>query len=581
VGYLNQPDLTEKKLYKGMYRTGDIGRWQEDGNIELKGRKDFQVKIRGFRIQLGEIESKILSIHGVKECVVVVREDQARQKYLVAYLVKENNHKDVNEIERIIDRDLPQYMIPQLVVLDHLPLMPNGKVDRDNLPEPGLYPGKALTPPAGAIEEKLAEIWAELLEINKDRIGRQSNFFTIGGHSLKATLMISRLYKAFNVKISLVQVFQNPNLGELAGTIARSKKIEFTDIPAAEIKEYYPLSYHQQRLFILHRMQPHSPAFNMPGYIELKHEVDKNRVEKVLSQLVRRHESLRTAFITVDDIPCQLVVKEIAIPLETMDIPGMDPRESRQKTEQLYKQMAAIPFDLSCAPLFRAALLKLAPGYYRLMFNMHHIITDGWSMEILKDEFTRIYEGSRTGQPPALTPLPVQYKDFTRWHNHRLKGPEGESSLQYWKKKVAAGIPVLQLPWDTAPGDQKEDRTGAAYVRMIPDQTKQDLEKMADTHHTTLFTVMFSVYILLLCRISGQERIGCSIIAAGRDHHTLHHLIGFFINPVFFSISMEETGPFENFLQNVHRQVMETFQHQSYPLELVFEEMNMPYPGNL
>jgi len=583
LGYINNDELTNKKLVyhpafsqdnQRLYRSGDIGRWREDGNIELRGRGDFLVKVRGFRIEPGEIESKILSIPRVRECVVVVREDETGEKILLAYVSVDNI--DAAEIKKIIGNDLPQYMIPRIIVLKNLPLMHNGKVDREKLPEPEPGTGEDYIPPASEVEEALADIWAQLLAMDKERIGRQANFFELGGHSLKATLMVSGIYKKFSVKVPLVTIFQTATLEELAAVISGAEKDTGVDIPGAEAKDYYPLSFNQQRLYILHNLQPLSPAFNMSGHIELRHEVDKTRVEQALNRVTERHESFRTAFKTVDDLPCQQVVKGVDLSLETIDISLAEPGKKQREAERVYKKISTEPFDLTRAPLFRSTLLKLEPQLYWLLFSMHHIISDGWSLQILKQEFTRLYEDYRAGKKPGLELLAVQYKDFSQWHNRQLTGKGGEESRRFWKKKVAAGVPVLQLPADSE--IEKEDREGGGYRCMIQNDIKTGLKKLAETHHTTLFTVMFSIYLLFLSRISGQGDIGCSIIAAGRDHPSLENIIGFFVNSLIFSIHVDEDEPAQQFLQGVHRGVIETFQHQSYPLEPLFEELDMRYP---
>ncbi len=583
LGYINNEALTNKKLVLHpelskdgirLYRSGDIGRWMEDGNIELRGRKDFMVKMRGFRIEPGEIESRILSMPQVRECVVVVREDKSGQRYIVAYVVLSGI--EPGEIRQRLIGELPQYMIPRFVVLGSLPLMPNGKVDRDRLPEPDFDMEEECAAPTNKMEVKLLEIWSELLGIDSSRIGVDANFFELGGHSLKASLMVARIYKEFDVKVSLVKVFQNPTIRELAELISRSIKTTFQDIPHLEAREYYPLSYNQQRLYILQQMQPQSPAYHMAGYIELMHEVDQVLVERVLSRIIKRHESFRTAFRTADDHPMQVVFEDVQTPFEILDLSLLEAPAREQNREAVYTRIAVEPFDLTQAPLFRTALVKLAPGHYQLMFNMHHIISDGWSLEILKLEIDKLYQGYGQGLEVDLPTLPVQYKEFALWHNRYLPAPEGKKSHQYWQDKLAVGVPVFRLPADWEIG--REDTGGSGFMYMIDQDLKQELKRLAEMNNTTLFAVMFSIYILLLSGISGQEEVVCSVIAAGRDHPSLLPIIGFFVNSIIFKVQLDDLQPFEEFLQQLSRDIIESFQHQSYPLEPVFEGLGQRYP---
>ncbi len=309
----------------------------------------------------------------------------------------------------------------------------------------------------------------------------------------------------------------------------------------------------------------------------MRHHADPAAVRRVFGQLMDCHESLRTAFKTVDHQPRQFIRRDLDVPFETVDISTMAPAERPARRDLLYSRLAARPFDLSEAPLFRVKLVKLEPTYYHLMFNMHHIVSDGWSLEVLKKEFIQLYEESRAGRELRLDPLPVQYKDFAQWHHRQLTGPEGKESSRYWKEKLAPGIPILQLPGGD-PSADRDDNTGAAYRFMIDEETKERLKKLARDNQTTLFTVLFSAYILLLRQLTGEPDIACSIIAAGREHPSLHRIIGFFTNVVIFNIHTQNNEPFETFLKRVNGGVVETFRHQSYPLEPVFEELGERYP---
>jgi amino acid adenylation domain-containing protein len=618
-GYLNRPQLTAerfiefevkvkveveegevsgKRIYSHtshmshksyIYKTGDIGRWLADGNIEFLGRKDNQVKIRGFRVELGEIESRLLKYEKIKEAVVIAREDTDGYKNLYAYFTA-NLHPDKKEVKRIdipglreyLSKELPGYMIPlYFIQLEKFPLTQSGKIHRKALPEPqfdGVQQG--FKTPRNEIERKLAAIWSDILGIDKQGISIDANFFELGGHSLKATLMTASIHKIFQVKLPLAEIFKNPTIREFAALISSSGKTTFADLETSEEKEFYELSYNQRRLWLLHQVEPESSSYNMTGRIELDHAVDDNMVKNALYKMVERHESLRTGFKIVNAEPVQYIVKarEVKIPFKKIDITSqLEETQKQEKREQFYAQEAGIPIELNQIPLFCALLLKWGETHYDFIFNMHHIITDGWSIEVLKREFLQYYHGLRNGNAYQPQPLKLQYKDFAAWHNRQLAQPQQkEQSKQFWKDIFQDGAPALQLPVN--PGGNPADPAGAAYQWVIDKDTKNQLNHLAQTNHTTLFTLMFSLYLMLLSRLSNQKEVICSIIAAGREQVSLQHMVGFFVNSILFKTHVDDEENFIDFLQRVNTEVMETFQHQGYPLELLFKELKMKHP---
>jgi len=571
-----------------IYHTGDLVRWRSDGNIEFLRRIDQQVKVRGFRIELGEIENQLLTHGKVKEAVVLARQDN-NDKYLCAYIVAQSNDKNPIEpsgIREYLSNRLPDYMIPSYFVqLDHIPLTINGKVDRKALPEPepGMKAGKNYIAPRNEIEKKLASIWSEILNLEKEKISMNDNFFHLGGHSLKVTMLAAKIHQAFQVKLPLADIFINPTIKEFAALISKTGKTTFADLEASEKKEFYALSYNQRRLWLLHQVESGSSTYNLPGRIELHHPLDEGMIKNTLYKMVERHESLRTGFKIVAAELVQYIVKtkEVKIPFKKIDIfpPGLEERQRQEKREQIYAQETGTPIDLDQVPLFRALLLKWSETDYDFIFNMHHIITDGWSIEVLKREFLHYYNGLSKGNGDEYQPQPVklQYKDFAAWHNRQLAQPlQKEQSKRFWKDIFKDGVPVLQLP--VKPGGSPGDPTGAAYQWIIDKDTKNQLKHLAQHNHTTLFTVMFSLYLMLLSRLSNQKDVICSIIAAGREHVSLRHVVGFFVNSILFKTHVDDEEGFTDFLLRVNTGVMEIFQHQAYPLELVFKELKMKYP---
>ncbi|MCP4156928.1 MAG: amino acid adenylation domain-containing protein, partial [bacterium] len=609
LGYLNNPELTAERFTKAswqsavgswqkekesairektssiqLYRTGDLARWLPDGNIEFLGRIDYQVKIRGYRIELGEIESGLLTHPEIKEAVVLSRESKNGDNILCAYYVENPQQptsgiQHPSSIQTFLSKLLPHYMIPAFFIkLEKIPLTPNGKIDRKALSQFPISNIQSPTyiAPKSETEKALTQIWAEILEIKKEAISINSNFFQLGGHSLKATIMMARIQKKLTAAVPLSKIFRTPTIRELAAYIEGTGKNTRHHVKTVENREYYPLSYNQQRMYILHEMQPDSTAYNIPGYVDLEHAIEPKDAKKILDVLISRHESLRTLFKKVDDQPRQFIVKTVKNPLETIDVSTLETAEKKQTLENIYKETASKPFDLTRPPLLRARLIKMASQNYRLMFNLHHIITDGWSQEILKKEFIRIYESIRDGEKMPLPPLALQYKDYAIWNKKQLSGEEGKESFLFWKKKLSAGIPIMHLPADTVV--EKEDRKGAAYRSKIGKDLKEQLLKLAETNQTTLFTVLFSAYLQLLSRLTHQQEICSSIISSGREHYKTHNIIGFFVNSLLFKIEIDENEPFNALLKKVGGQLSETLRHQAYPLETVCERLKMKYP---
>jgi len=430
--------------------------------------------------------------------------------------------------------------------------------------------------PRHEIDEKLVEIWSDVLGISSG-ISIDDDFFQSGGHSLKASILVSRIYRELGVKIPLVTVFQEPTIRKLADLISGSQQTVFYDIPLSEEKEFYPISFNQRRLYVLHQMQPLSPAFHIPGVIELNgHEVNPQTIEKVLKILTQRHDSFRTAFLTVEEYPFQFVSEEIKISFEFIDLSMMNPEERNVKFDTENRRISETPFDLSHPPLFRSALVKLESNRFYFIYNMHHIISDGWSLEVLQKEFLELYNGFREEKPVELEVLPVRYRDFASWFNERLEGPEGEKSHRFWKEQLEGGVPVLRLPADDETG--KDDTSGAGWIYFIDNNLKNRLKVIAEQQNTTLFSVLFSVYNLFLADISGQETVSCSVITAGRDHPSLLSLIGFFVNSIIIKIPVDKQEAFRELLLRVYPNVIQCFNHQTYPLEKVFEESGVQYP---
>jgi amino acid adenylation domain-containing protein len=590
-GYMNDLLLTAEKFIKNpfapgetLYKTGDIARWFEDGNMEFLGRKDQQVKVRGFRIELGEIESQLSDHEAIGDAVVLARKDTHSDNYLCAYFTA---HREMNkeELKNHLSVQLPEYMIPSYFIqLEHIPVTPNGKLDRKALPEPesGLSsPGTGpLEGPRDMVEEALVSIWVSVLGIEKDRIGIDGDFFELGGHSLNATTIISRIHKELNVKVPLAALFNGPTIRELSRFIRGAAEDTYASIEPTGEKEYHELSFNQERLWFIHQVEPQSPAYNMTGTIRFDDEADETVIKKTLRAIIQRHETFRTSFKTVNGRPYQFITKEDGVPLESFDLSSLEEESREQREEEIASRVKQTPFDLTRAPLFRAALIKTnhQENGWELVFAMHHIISDGWSLEILKREFYHLYDIYREGKTVKMESLPIQYKDFAAWHNRYLNDPAvKEKSHGYWLKVLESHLPRLELPNDYR--DTYEASDSAGYRFSMNEGVRDHLKQVGEAGSTTLFMVVFSAFNLLLSRLSGQDTIVCGIPAAGREHNELQEIMGFFVNTVILKNTVDYNDTFTDFLEQINQTTLEALEHQMYPLERVLDDLKMKFPG--
>ncbi|HLP62487.1 MAG TPA: amino acid adenylation domain-containing protein, partial [Candidatus Deferrimicrobium sp.] len=564
-GYLNNPELTAEKFFNfhhssfiihhsNLYRTGDLARLLNDGNIEFLGRIDQQVKIRGFRIELGEIENRLLKHDHVKEAVVIDRQDRG-EKYLCAYIVPLSNFVlEAAELKNYLSGSLPDYMIPAFFIeIAKIPLNPNGKIDRKALPEPGAgKTAKEYTAPRDEVEKRMVEIWADVLN-PPTSIGIDDNFFDLGGHSLNATLLIAGMHKAFNVKVPLKEFFQRGCIREIAQYIKEAVKEEFIFIEPVEEKEYYPLSAAQKRMYVLQQLDEGSIAYNIPAVMRLEGVLDKNHLEKVFLKLIKRHESLRTSFIAINEEPVQRIRDNVEFEIEMgRGAPPWSP----------YKFFIR-PFDLSKAPLMRVGLVKEEEEKHLLMVDMHHIITDGTSMELFVKDFMTLYAGRE------ILPLALQYKDYSGWRNiMREKGEE------YWLNRFCERPPVLDLPLDY-PRPAVQGFEGRGYRFEISPGETAALKALASAEGTTLYMALLTLYYTFLTRITGQDDIVIGTPVAGRSHAGLESIMGMFVNTLALRNSPAWEKNFAGFLKEVNENTLAAFANQDYPYEELVERVTI------
>ncbi|WGV32940.1 non-ribosomal peptide synthetase [Paenibacillus polymyxa] len=564
-GYLNRPDLTAEKFVDSpfaagerLYRTGDLARWMPDGNVDFIGRIDNQVKIRGYRIELGEIEAKLLSVGGVKEAVVVVREDQEGQKALCAYYTAEEG-LTAADLKRAIASELPGYMIPSYFVeLERLPLTPNGKIDRKALPAPE-GGGREYVAPRTELEAKLAAIWQDVL-VREKTVGVTDNFFDLGGHSLRATTLVSKMHKELGVEFPLRDVFRYSTVEEMAAVMERLEIGSFTAIPAAEPSEYYPLSSAQKRLYILNQLEGAELSYNIPGAMLLEGELDRQRFEKAFRGLVARHETLRTGFEMVKGEAVQRIYEEAAFQVEYVQISG-------EQAEETVRQFVR-PFDLAKPPLLRVGLAELAPDQHILMFDTHHIVSDGVSIDVLIEEFVRLYSGEQ------LEPLRIQYKDYAVWQQSDEQKAQLAKQGAYWLDMFRGELPVLELPTDY-PRPAMQSYEGRTLQLFMHSEKSEGLKRLAAENGATLYMVLLAGYTILLHKYTGQEDVVVGTPIAGRNHSDVQPLIGMFVNTLAIRSYPAAGKTFLDYLKEIKETTLGAFEHQNYPFEELVDKVNV------
>lgn len=545
-----------------LYKTGDLGRWLADGTIEFFGRKDHQVKIRGFRIELGEIEIQLAHHPDVKEAVVIVKESAAAggQKHLCAFMTTRRRLEPPAVKEFLLER-LPHYMIPdQAVELDQMPLTPNGKVDRKALAkiETAVNSTVAYVAPRDEMEETLAEIWSEVLELEKDVIGIDANFFELGGHSLKATSMAANIYKRLNAEIPLGEIFRAATIREQAETVRRLSTAKLPAILPIEEQGHYPLSPGQKRLYILQQMDPGGTFYNLPYVLHIEGDFDETKLEEAFKKMISRHESLRTSFPMVAERPVQKVHDTVDFAVQYFNAA---PHEVAGIIESFTR-----PFDLTCPPLFRVGLIRVDGGGSLLMVDLHHIVTDGASEYIIIGEFSALYTGA------ALPPLKIQYRDYSHWQNSREMQESLARQREFWMREFQGNIPVLQLPTDY-PRSGNRSFEGDTLRFVIEKNHLDGLRQVAREENSTLFMVILAIYNVFLTKLSGQDDIVVGIGISGREKEELQSLIGMFVNTLALRNYPRKEKTFRQFLTEVKEKTLRAFDNQDYPFEDLVDDV--------
>ncbi|MGH9821883.1 MAG: amino acid adenylation domain-containing protein, partial [Blastocatellia bacterium] len=586
-GYLYRPELTSERFIPNafsrepgarVYRTGDLARYRPEGQVEFLGRMDRQTKVRGFRVEIGEIEAAIDGDPSIAQCAVDVREDDRGQKRLVAYVVAaQGASASIPALKKSIGAKLPEYMVPSLfVALGSMPLTPSGKINRRALPSPDfsvdtLEPESDYTAPSNMLEATLAGIWEEVLSIGQ--VGTNEDFFDAGGNSLYATQVISRVRKRLAIDLPVRLSFEARTIAKLAAEIALLPRDGTPDITTPRsLPAVIPLSPAQQRLWLVDRLAPGTAAYSMPMAVWLKRGLSHKPLEDALNEIVRRHGVLRTTFVTHRDIPSQLVGDYRQSTLKTVDLTSLPETEAHDVALGLARQEAGHPFGLEKGPPFRAVLIKAAAAELLFVVNMHHIVSDGWSLNVLTHEMTSLYEAWLGGRPSTLEELSIQYVDYAVVQREHLTGRPLETGLRYWKRQLAGAPPEMSLPVDR-PRPQNPSYRGASRSFTANSAVTAAIIDVARQEGTTEFVALLASFAALLSRYSCENDLLIGTPVSGRNLVETEPLIGFFVNSLPLRIKVSAETTFQQLLRQTRETVFSATAHQDIPFEMIVDEM--------
>lgn len=575
-GYINDEKQTREKFIddplrpgEKMYRTGDLVRLRQDGNIEFLGRVDEQVKIRGHRVELKEIEKALCAIPLVSQALVIL----TKQGILCAYITL---HEDVetDALKQLLSIDLPFYMIPQYMVkLDQMPLNVHGKIDRHALPDPETVlktDTDNYVPPGNMLESKLVGIFQQVL--GKEHVGIKDDFFELGGHSLLATKVLTLVHKELNAKIRLEDIFKNSRVEQLAEVIGQAEKEAYRDINPLPQQEYYELSYAQRRLWIMDQMEELKLAYNMTDAFVFEGAVNEELFRQAVQQIVNRHESLRTTFVEVDGKPMQKIGATQTVDLYTADL--RNEADPEGKAKELVDREATIPFDLAKGPLLKLLLLRVNDDRYVFLQKMHHIISDGWSMELMIKEVSAFYNAAKKGADAQLLPLKVHYKEFAAWQQSLLQDKQLASLRSFWTAQFADEVKPLELPLDhPRPTVKKSD--GDKILFTLDKSTSRKITDIGNKQGATVYMTLLALLNTFLYKLTGQSDIVIGSPVAGRQHASLYGQIGLYLNTLAVRNRLNADDNFSSFLEEVKKTTLAVFDHQLYPLDLLIEDLKL------
>ncbi|MEK6586975.1 MAG: condensation domain-containing protein, partial [Nitrospirota bacterium] len=549
-GYVNQPHLTQERFLANpyvpgtrLYRTGDLARYRADGNVEFLGRVDQQVKLRGYRIELGEIEYVLSNFPGVHHAAVLLREDKRDQQRLVGYIAGELSlNARLEEVRRFLTTRLPHYMVPSIILwLETMPLSATGKVNRHALPAPETTTGQVAprVAPRNQVEESLAELWKSVLQVPE--AGIYDHFFEQGGHSLLATQLVSRIRELFEVDVSLPALFERPTIAALAQEVARLRQKDqqasvmppITPVPR---DQPLPLSYSQQRMWLMYQLAPESTAYNMPFASRQMGRLNKSALRSTVDAICNRHEAFRTTFMMKGDGPAQTIHPFRPPHWVEVDLTQRPREERQQQAAELVEQEANQQFDLEQGPLARFLLIEIEPEDHVLVLTMHHIIGDQWSFGVIGQEFAFFYNAFCRGDIPSAKPIPLQYADYAVWQRRCLTDDWLSTQSDYWQKKLA-GLSKLSLPTDY-PRPVVQTFNGSHRMVELSTSLIERLKQFSAEHNATVFMTLLACFQILLRRYSGQTDVAVGSPIANRTQSAVESIIGSFVNTLVLRIDL-------------------------------------------
>ncbi|MCK9800928.1 amino acid adenylation domain-containing protein [Pseudomonas sp. MAFF 302030] len=579
-GYLGRPDLSAERFLNNpldpagtaLYRSGDLGRLNPQGDIEFLGRVDDQVKIRGFRIELGEIEARLLTHPGVREAAVVARPNDLGDTELVAYLVARDVCPGAIALQAYLSTQVPEHMLPSAyVMLPAFPLTPNGKLDRKALPAPARERQASYRAPRNERETLLAELWSQVLGV--ERVGLDDNFFELGGHSLTATRLVSRLRSSLGLEVPVRALFQHPTLGAFVEqALPKAQVSTLPKITAQPRNHSIPMSYAQERLWLFDRLHPGSTTYNVPESVRLHGDLDLSALERSFTALLQRHEGLRTTFTLEHAQPVQRISPAQHFTLSLIDLSLLSDGERQQRLLSELQAQAAHRFDLEHGPLIRAGVVRLSAQEHVLWLTLHHIVFDGWSMRVFTRELTQLYSAFSKGQPSPLSEPQLHYPDFAQWQRRELNHSVLKPQLDFWLQHLGADRTLLQLPCMLPRPALPSHRGGEHSFELGQDMTHA-LHTYSREQGATLFMTLLAAFNVLLAGHSAQQAVRIGIPIANRHHQELEGLIGFFVNTLALRTDMTGNPGFKQVLEQVRTHLLNAHANQDLPFEQLLQAL--------
>jgi amino acid adenylation domain-containing protein/non-ribosomal peptide synthase protein (TIGR01720 family) len=572
--YFDRPALTAERFLPDpfarepgarLYRSGDLARYNADGNLEYVGRIDHQVKIRGLRIEMGEIEACLQAREEVREAAVIAQDGTQLVGYVVASGAVASQAEYLEELKTVLRQSLPEYMVPShLILLARLPLNNNGKLDRKALPRVEASDAqREFVAPTEGLETQLALIWQEVLQV--EPVSRNDNFFELGGHSLLVLQVISRVRQQLQLELSVSSLFSAANLAEFAERAARASISGQPVLQRAAADQPQILSYAQQRQWILWQLDPQSPAYNIPAALRLKGTLNREALHEAFAQLQARHQTLRTTFEQDGQQARPVLHENLSLQLEERHCDQLS-------IDRAVAEEIARSFDLRNGPLWRVLLLQVNANEHVLVLTVHHIAADGWSMQVMVDEFSTLYQAGVEGKAANLNSLPVNYSDYARWQRDWLQAGEGARQLNWWREQLAGSQAPLELPSELTRPARRTER-GASLALNVDRALLAGLRQRAQEQQVTLFMLLLASFQTLLHRQSGQSSISIGVPSAGRSRIETEGLIGFFINTQVLRAEIDGQQTFSTLLQQVKHNALGAQANQDLPFEQLVDAL--------